>query len=86
MSSILAIYTFISVNGSAIMGALFALWGFAEFVVRLTPTKKDDTALERVGKVLKAGMDALGIPNRRVVEVEIKGKSEEPKPEEPKAS
>lgn len=73
MGFVMQAYAFLQTNGAAIMGALFALWGLLEVIVRLTPTKKDDTALERVGKVLKALLDAFGIPNRRSVEVEIKG-------------
>lgn len=35
----------------------------AEMIVRLTPTKADDGALERVGKVLRQVLDFLKIPN-----------------------
>lgn len=34
-----------------------------EGIVRLTPTKKDDTALERAGKGLRWLMDLLKVPN-----------------------
>lgn len=76
MQFIIQAYAYLQTNGHVIMGALFAVWGLAEVIVRLTPTKKDDTALERVGKVLKSVLDVLGIPNRRAVEVEIKGGEE----------
>ena len=45
--------------GAAVLG----LYAFAEFVVRITPTKTDDTLLERVGAGLKKVMDFLKIPN-----------------------
>lgn len=45
--------------GAAVLG----LYAFAEIVVRFTPTKTDDTILERVGKVLKKIMDFAKIPN-----------------------
>ena len=35
----------------------------AEIICRLTPTTKDDTVMEKIGKVLKAIMDFLKIPN-----------------------
>lgn len=34
-----------------------------EGIVRLTPTKKDDSALERAGKLIKWLMDLLKVPN-----------------------
>ncbi len=45
--------------GAAVLG----LYAFVELIVRVTPTKADDTVLERVGKVLKKLMDFLKIPN-----------------------
>jgi len=43
----------------AILGMLVAA---AEAIVRLTPTKKDDGAVERVGNILRRIMDFLKIP------------------------
>jgi hypothetical protein len=37
----------------------------AETITRLTPTTKDDGAVERVGKVIRKFFDMLGIPNRK---------------------
>lgn len=79
MGSVLQLVATLQANKEMILGLLFALWGLLELIVRLTPTKTDDTALERVGKVLKSLMDALGIPNRRAVDVEIKGPDQESK-------
>ena len=36
-----------------------------EGIVRLTPTKKDDTVLERVGKAVHGLMDFLKVPNAK---------------------
>lgn len=43
--------------------AVMTLLTFLEVVVRLTPTKKDDGAMERVGKVVRKVFDFLKIPN-----------------------
>jgi hypothetical protein len=37
-----------------------------EMLVRLTPTKKDDTAAERVGEKLRKIMDFMKIPNPKL--------------------
>jgi hypothetical protein len=48
------------------LGALLlALVGVAEVVVRLTPTKKDDGAMERIGHVIRKAMDLMKVPNVR---------------------
>lgn len=43
--------------------ALAGLVSVAEIVVRMTPTEKDDGAVERIGGVIKKGLDLLKIPN-----------------------
>jgi len=40
-----------------------SIWPVLEVITRLTPTKTDDTLLEKVGQAGKKVMDALGIPN-----------------------
>ena len=35
----------------------------AEVFVRLTPTKKDDSAVERIGGYLRKAMDFFKVPN-----------------------
>lgn len=46
------------------MGAVLLLFiAFAEAAVRLTPTKKDDGFVQRVGAVIKSLLDLLRIPN-----------------------
>jgi len=39
------------------------LIALAEMVVRLTPTKKDDGAVERVGHIVKKILDFFKLPN-----------------------
>lgn len=71
---------------TSLFAALVAVGGFAELVVRLTPTKSDDGFMERLGAFLKkAGekvswaLDKLKIPNNVKGEVEKLPKKEEPK-------
>ena len=45
----------------------------AEILVRLTPTKKDDSALERVGKALKWIMNILKVPNLKADDKRLLG-------------
>ncbi len=40
------------------------LLGIAELATRLTKTKKDDAFIERVGKIIKSGLNVIGFPNR----------------------
>lgn len=42
---------------------LAALVGVAELVVRLTPTQKDDGAVQRIGSIVKKVLDFLKVPN-----------------------
>lgn len=51
-------------NGPVLIGIIFGLLAVAEAVVRLTPTKNDDTAVERVGTAIRRFFDMLGIKNR----------------------
>lgn len=44
---------------------LISLIAIAEFVVRLTPTKTDDGAVERIGGLITSLLDSLNIPNRK---------------------
>lgn len=63
MELVLAIYAWLVANGPVLAGAIMGLLSTAELVVRLTPTKKDDTAVERIGKVIRKFFDMLGVPN-----------------------
>lgn len=44
---------------------LLALLSVAELVTRLTPTKKDDGFVERVGGIIRRMLDFLKIPNTK---------------------
>lgn len=65
MQTILAIWAWIQANKVAVGGILTGIYGVAEVVVRLTPTTKDDTILERVGQYVGKLMDVIGIPNNK---------------------
>jgi hypothetical protein len=43
--------------------ALLSLVSLAEIVVRITPTKSDDGAVQRVGALIKKALDLLKLPN-----------------------
>jgi hypothetical protein len=66
MEQIKALVEWFIVNGPIVAGAVLGLLTVAETITRLTPTQKDDTAVERVGKVIRKFFDMLGIPNRKV--------------------
>jgi len=54
---------FLQENYAQIGQLLVAIGAVAEIIVRLTPTKSDDGALERAGHIIKKVMDFLKIPN-----------------------
>lgn len=39
--------------------------GVAELITRLTPTKKDDGFIERIGSSIRKGLDLLQVPNKK---------------------
>lgn len=61
------ILAYLATHGPAIAGIILMIIGVAEGVVRLTPTKKDDGAVERIGKRVRQVFDFVGplIPNRK---------------------
>jgi len=65
MSKMLEIWTLIQVNGGNISLALLSIVAAAEAVVRLTPTKKDDGAVQRLGGWIKKTLDFLKLPNSK---------------------
>ena len=64
MGTIGAIFQWIVANYVNVFLALAALVGVAELVVRFTPTKTDDGAVERIGAVIRKIMNFLKIPNK----------------------
>ena len=62
MGFIQQVSEFISSNGPGIIAIVLGVYGIAEIIVRLTPTKTDDKLLERAGDLLKKA-----IPNNKAV-------------------
>ena len=54
---------FVQENYVEISKLLIAIGAVAEIIVRLTPTKTDDGALERIGGIIKKILDFAKIPN-----------------------
>ena len=52
-------------NYENVLLVIAGLVGVAEVVVRITPTQKDDSAVERIGGVLRKVMDFLKVPNNK---------------------
>ena len=65
MELIKELVTWFMVNGPAVAGAVLGLLTVAETITRLTPTTKDDTAVERIGGVIRKFFDMLGLPNNK---------------------
>lgn len=59
----MAVLVWIKDHYGEIFALIFSMLGVAEVIVRLTPTKKDDGAVQRIGEVIKNIMDFLKIPN-----------------------
>lgn len=65
MQTVLAIWAWITAHKNDLGGIFAGLYGAAEILVRLTPTTKDDTILERVGQYIGKLFDILGVPNNK---------------------
>ena len=52
-------------NVNSISTAILLLLGAAEIIVRLTPTEKDDGAIERVGAKIRKFFDLIKVPNNK---------------------
>lgn len=63
MEQLKLLVNYFIVNGPALAATILALLTAAEMVVRLTPTQKDDTAVERIGKFIRRLFDLLKVPN-----------------------
>lgn len=50
-------------NKEILAGIVLGLLAIAELIVRLTPTEKDNGAVERVGAVIRKILDFLKVPN-----------------------
>ena len=57
MKLLIEVYAYIKGNWYGIVLVVGAVLTLAEAIVRVTPTKKDDGAVERVGKWLRSAFD-----------------------------
>jgi len=57
------IFKWVTANYQDVLLAVASVVAAAEVVVRITPTKKDDGAVERVGSFVRKVMDFLKVPN-----------------------
>ncbi len=57
--------SFLWENRGEVAQGLLALLAVAEIVVRLTPTKKDDGAVERLGSWIRRTLGWMRVPNAR---------------------
>lgn len=59
MGFITELIAYVSTHGVTMVALVLALLTVAELVVRLTPTEKDDGAVERIGKKIHKVIDLL---------------------------
>lgn len=59
----MGIFTWLKDHWLEVAALSSALLAVAEMITRLTPTKKDDGFVQRIGAALKKVFDILGIPN-----------------------
>jgi len=64
MEQVMGLYLWLQLNGATIVAIVIGMISVAEAIVRLTPTKADDGAVERVGKFVRNIFDILKVPNR----------------------
>lgn len=63
MNFLMELIAYLKEHGPAIAAIVLALLSVAEMIVRLTPTTKDDGAVERVGLWIRKVLDFLKVPN-----------------------
>ena len=63
MTVLIEFWTYLQANWYGILIAGSVVITAAEFVTRLTPTKSDDAAVERLGKMYGKLFDLLKVPN-----------------------
>lgn len=63
MDTLREIWSWAAANYQGVLASVSMILIGLEGLVRLTPTKKDDTALERAGKAIRWIMDLLKVPN-----------------------
>lgn len=65
MNILKELIAYISMHGPALVAIVLTLLAAAEMIVRLTPTAKDDAAVERLGKIIRKFFDLLHVPNHK---------------------
>ena len=67
MGILTEIMAYLTTHGATFVALATALLALAEVAVRLTATEKDDGAVERVGKKVRAAIDMIDkvFPNRK---------------------
>lgn len=63
LEKIKMIIEIVQIQAPLVASAIMAFLGFGEIVVRITPTKKDDTFVERIGTQIRRFFDLIGMPN-----------------------
>jgi len=59
MTFLIALIAYLKTHGVVIATILLSLVTLAEMIVRLTPTKKDDGAVQRIGGVIRKAIDMI---------------------------
>lgn len=59
MSFLTELIAYLTTHGPILVSAVLAFLTLAEAIVRLTPTEKDDGAVERLGKRIRQVLDML---------------------------
>ena len=63
MEFVMKFWAYMSANWYGILMAGSVVLAAAEFIVRLTPTKNDDTAVQRIANVYNKLFEFLRVPN-----------------------
>lgn len=63
MEKFIIIKDFLVANQIELVGVVMGMLAVAELIVRMTPTKKDDGFVQRIGNVIKKALDIVKIPN-----------------------
>lgn len=63
------IWAWLVANKEEVAALLLGLVAVAEIIVRLTPTQSDDGAVERMGAWIRRFLDAIGLPNKKKIDI-----------------
>lgn len=65
MAKFMEVINYIMANWEIFTGIILGLLAVVEFIVRLTPTEKDNGAVERIGAIIRKVLDVLKVPNAK---------------------